>query len=253
MLEDIKTQLSKHIDKTIVDEILEHYRALKVAYQLQDWEKCLIRGGKFSEVIMKAIHFLRTGEVTRRISVESEINEALKQSGLPDSIRLLIPRAIRVLYDHRSQRGGAHTYPFSPNAMDSILVSSTADWILGELVRLYYTTDPDSALTIVKALTGKTVPFVEYIDGDYVVLRKNAPAREQIGFILYSTYPSRTTSTQLKGWIIDHPPRSITTSLQWMEKAKLIHRNSEGVILTTLGIRDVEQEIQPRLEVSKTT
>jgi len=253
VLEDIKTQFAKYIDKTIVDEILEHYRALKTAYQLQDWEKCLIRGGKFSESVMKAIHFLRTGEVARRILVESEINEALKQSGLPDSIRLLIPRAIRILYDHRSQRGGAHTYPFNPNAMDSILVSSTADWILAELVRLYYTTNPDSALTIVKALTSKTVPIVEYIDGDYVVLRKNAPAREQIGFILYSRYPSRTTPTQLKGWITDHPAGSIVTSLQWMEKDKHIHRNNEGVILTTLGIRNVEQEIQPRLEVPKTT
>lgn len=252
MLDAIKSELAKYIDKTIVDEILEHYSALKTAYQLQDWEKCLIRGGKFSEVTMKAIHFLRTGEVIRRISVESEINEALKRTDLPDSIRLLIPRAIRVLYDHRSQRGGAHTYPFNPNAMDSILVSSTADWILGELVRLYYTTDPDGALTIVKALTSKTAPFVEYIDGDYVVLRQNASAREQIELILYSRYPSRTTPTQLKGWITDHPARSIATSLQWMEKAKHIHRNNEGVMLTTLGIRNVEQEIQSKLEAGKT-
>jgi len=252
VLDEIKAELARHIDETIVDGILEHYRALKAACQLQDWEKCLIRGGKFSESVMKAIHFLRTGEVVRRISVESEINETLKHTDLPDSIRLLIPRAIRVLYDYRSQRGGAHTYPFNPNAMDSMLVSSAADWVFGELVRLYYTTDPNSALAIVKALISKTVPFVEYIDGDYVVLRKNAPAREQIGFILYSRYPSRTTPTQLKGWIIDHPPRSIATSLQWMGKAKLIHRNNEGVILTTLGIHHFEQEIQPKLEVAKT-
>lgn len=244
MLDDIKTGLAKYMDKTVVDQILEHYRALKVAYQVCDWEKCLIRGGKFSEATMKAVHFLRTGEVVSRISVESEINETLKQTDLPDSIRLLVPRAIRVLYGHRSQRGGAHTYPFNPNAMDSTLVSSTADWILGELVRLYYTTDAESAVMIVKALTGKTVPSVEHIDGDYVVLRQNAPAREQIGFILYSRYPNRTTVTQLKRWITDHSPQSIAISLQRMEKAKLVHRNSEGAILTALGISGVEQEMQ---------
>jgi len=252
MFRDLRNELARYIDKTIIDEILEHYRALKTAYQLQDYEKCLIRGGKFSEAVMKAIHFLRTSQVIRRISVESEINDTLKETSLGDSIRLLIPRAIRVLYGHRSQRGGAHTYPFNPNAMDASLVSSTADWILAELVRLYYTTDPDGALTIVKALTSKTAPFIEYIDGDYVVLRQNASAREQIELILYSRYPSRTTPTQLKGWITDHPARSIVTSLQWMEKDKHIHRNNEGVMLTTLGIRNVEQEIQPKLEVAKT-
>ena len=249
MLDNIRNQLAKYIDNVIVGEILEHYRALKAAYQLQDWEKCLIRGGKFSESVMKAIHFLRSGEVMRRISIESEINSTLKETSLPDSVRLLIPRAIRVLYDHRSQRGGAHAYPFNPNGMDAILVSSTADWILGEIVRLYYTPDPDGALTIVKALTSKSVPFVEYIDGDYVVLRQNAPAREEIGFILYSRYPNRTTTPQLKRWIADHSPRSIAISLQRMEKAKLIHRNNEGFILTTLGIHKVEEEIQPTLEV----
>lgn len=249
MFDDIKSELAKYIDTTIVDRILEHYRALKAAYQLQDWEKCLIRSGKFSEAVMQAIHFLRTGEVIRRISLEAEINDTLKETSLPDSIRLLIPRAIRVLYDHRSQRGGAHTYPFSPNAMDSILVSSTADWILGELIRLYYTADPDRALAIVKALTSKTIPFVEYINGDYVVLRQNAPAREQIELILYSRYPNRTTPTQLKGWITDHPARSTATSLQWMEKAKLVHRNNEGVVLTTLGVHKVEREISPKPEI----
>ena len=251
MLDNIKTELAKHIDKTILDEILEHYRVLKIAYQLQDWEKSLIRGGKFSESVMKAIHFLRTGEVVRRISVESEINDTLKDTKLPDSVRLLIPRAIRVLYGHRSQRGGAHTYPFDPNAMDCSLVSPIADWILSELVRLYYTTDPERAMAIVKALTKKTTPFVEYIDGDYVVLRQNAPAREQIGFILYARYHNRTTPTQLKRWIADHSPQSITISLQRMEKAKLVHRNSEGVILTTLGIREVEHEIASRLEIGE--
>ena len=93
-----------------------------------------MRGGKFGEAIMKATHFLQTGKVVQRISVDSEINEVAKRTDLPDSIRLLIPRAVRVLYDHRSHRGGAHSYPFDPNLMDCTLVSSIADWVLSELI-----------------------------------------------------------------------------------------------------------------------
>lgn len=242
MLNEIKTELASHINSDITDEIIGHYEVLKTSFRLQDWEKCLLRGGKFSEAVMKAIHFVRTGNIAQQISIDVEINEVNRRADLPESIRLMIPRAIRVLYDHRSRRGGAHG-SFDPNAMDCSVIVPIADWIVGELVRLYCTAVPDRAMKFVIGITAKSIPIVEKIDEDYVVLRKGTSARQEIGFILYSRYPERTTTTQLRKWIPNHSAANLSLSLANMRKAKLVHCNSDGALLTTAGIKATEEEM----------
>ena len=242
MLEEIKSELTAYIDAKILDEVLVHHNALKIAFRLQDWEKCLLRGGKFSEAVMKAVHFVRTGTVTQQVKVESEINEVSKRSDLPESIRLLIPRAVKILYALRSKRGGAHG-SFDPNAMDCAMIVPVADWIIGELVRLYCTADPEHAMKFVVGITTKSIPIVERIEEDYVVLRKGASARQEIGFILYSRYPERTTTAQLRKWSPNHSAANLSLSLANMRKAKLVHCNSDGSVLTTAGIRAIEDEM----------
>lgn len=246
MLDEIRTKLIPHIDIRIVEEMLDHYQVLKTASQVQDWEKCILRGGKFTEAVMKAIRFVRTGEAVDRISIEPETNAVAQRTDLPAEIRLFITRAVRVLYDHRSQRGGAHSFSFDPNPMDAALVSSVADWILGEFVRLYWTDDPQQAMQIVTELISKGVPFIERIDEDYIVLRPGTSARHEISFILYSRHPQRTTPSQLIKWMPYQSPENIRTSLNNMQKAKEVHRNKDGVLLTQLGIQVVGQKIAAR-------
>lgn len=242
MLDQIKAELAAHIDARIVDEILEHHNVVKTSFRLQDWEKCLVRGGKFGEAVMKAIHFIRTNKVIQQISIDSEISEVGKRSDLPEPIRLLIPRAIRVLYDHRSKRGGAHG-SFDPNAMDCTLVVAISDWVLSELVRVYCVRDPDLAMKFAIGTSSKSIPIVERIEGDYIVLKKRTSARQEIGLILYSRYPERTTRDQLKKWIPNHSPANISLSLGNMRRAKLVHVNAEGAVLTSAGIQASEKEI----------
>lgn len=245
MLEYIKTELTAHIDSSIVNDILEHHNALKTAVRLQDWEKCLLRGGKFGEAIMKALHFIRTGICEHQIWVDSEIKELCTRRDLPECMRLLIPRSVRVIYDHRSRRGGAHG-SFNPNAMDCCLVVTIADWVLGELVRVYCTADTDRAMKFVIGITSKSIPIIERIGEDYVVLKRGTSAREEIGYILYSRYPERTARTQLGKWIPNHSSNNITTSLANMRKAKLVHYSAEGAILTAAGLQSVEEQIRQK-------
>ncbi|MBL7062471.1 MAG: hypothetical protein ISS54_07025 [Dehalococcoidia bacterium] len=249
MLDEIKTELAMHIERDMLSRVFEHYAILKTSFRLQDWEKCLVRAGKFGEAVMKTICFIRTGKVAQQISVDTEINEVNKRSDLPESIRLLIPRAVRVLYDHRSRRGGAHG-SFDPNAMDCTMIVPIADWIVGEFVRLYCTVDPDRAMKFVIDITTKSIPIVERIGEDYVVLQKGVSARQEISYILYTRYPNRTRNNQLMKWIPNHSSANIRSSLINMGKAKLVHCNSDGVVLTTAGIRAVENEISTEQSVS---
>jgi hypothetical protein len=242
MLDDIKAELGQHIDTKIAGEIFEHHGVLKMAFYLQDWEKCLVRGGKFGEAVMKTIHFIRTGKVIQQVQVEAETNEVSRRSDLPESVRLLIPRAIRVLYDQRSKRGGAHG-SFDPNAMDCSMIVSIADWTVGELVRLYCTAAPDRAMKFVIGITAKSIPYVERIGEDYVVLLKGASARQEIAYILHMRYPNRSKTSELIKWIPNHSSSNIRLSLANMRKGKLVHFNSDGYVLTALGIKAVEQEM----------
>lgn len=247
MFLQIKNKLTDQISDQIVDEIFEHYIELKTAYRVQDWEKCLLRGGKFSEAIMKAIYYIRTNTCIRQISVASEIDEVGRRGDLSESIRLMIPRAVKVLYDHRSRRGGAHS-SFDPNSMDCAMVVSIADWIVGELIRVYCTSDPESAMKFVAGITARTIPIVEKIGEDYIVLKKEISARLEIGWLLYSRYPEYTTNEQLQKWIINHTEDNISTTLRNMRKSKLVHLDSDGYILTTSGLAEIEREIN-RLEI----
>ena len=245
MLDDIKAELAQHIESKIVDTIFEHHIALKKASYLQDWEKCLVRGGKFGEAVMKATHFIRTNKVIQQVQVETEINELCKRVDLPESIQLLIPRAIRILYDHRSKRGGAHG-SFDPNPMDCAMIVPVADWIVGELIRLYCTAAPDHAMKFVIGITAKSIPYVEKIGEDYVVLLKGASARQEIAYILYTRYPGYTTTSDLIKWIPNHSSANIRSTLANMRKAKLVHSTSGDHVLTATGIEAVEQEMVRR-------
>lgn len=245
MLDEIKKQLALHIREKIVNEIFEHYAVLKHCYLLQDWEKCLLRSGKFCEAIVKATYFMRTGNQVSNISVDSELKEVAGNTGLPESIRVIIPRAVRLVYDFRNRRGGAHG-SFNPNVMDCGLVVSLADWVVAEFVRTYCTKDAELAMKFVGSIEEKSLPFIEVFDDDYLVLRKGLSARKEIGLILYYRYPERTSVGQLRKWIFNHSASNISSSLANMRNAKIVHVNPEGYILTREGVKLLEKELGER-------
>jgi predicted transcriptional regulator with HTH domain len=110
-------------------------------------------------------------------------------------------------------------------------------------VRLYCTAAPDRAMKFVIGITAKSIPYVERIGEDYVVLLKRASARQEIAYILYTRYPDRSRTSELTKWIPNHSSSNVRLSLANMRKAKLVHSDSGGYVLTVLGIKAVEQEI----------
>ena len=100
-------------------------------------------------------------------------------TGQPDSVRLHIPRTLKLIYDIRNKRDAAHLgdKELDPNLQDATLVVGNMDWTLSELVRLYHGVDADRAQGIIENLVAKEVPAVEEIDGQPVIL-KDLPAEE---------------------------------------------------------------------------
>lgn len=242
MYRHVKSALAATIPDPLLTSLLDHHGELKTALVTHDWEKCLVRSGKFAETVMKVIHYLRTGNIVKSISVQREIQDAERDTTASDEIRMTIPHHVRALYDHRSNRGGTHS-SFDPNEMDSRAAVSMADWIIAELLRLYGQASPAEALAVVEALTRRRVPYVEEIDGELIPLKPDATVRQDIGLVLYKRYPSRVTQADLRRWISSAKANAIAVAVSRMKKAREVHVNGDGVVLTSRGLAAVEVEI----------
>src|SRR4029077_15319858 len=103
-----------------------------------------VEGGRFCEAAFRILQQIATGRFTpinKHLDTDKVIQQlaALPAGGHSDSIRLHIPRSLRVVYDIRNKRDAAHLADnIDPNLQDATLVVSMIDWVLAEFVRLYH-------------------------------------------------------------------------------------------------------------------
>lgn len=243
LLEKLRAALSAKFPSKKVDEILHHYEVLIRKVRLDDYESCLVNGGKFVEAVLKCLHYLRTGNEVDSLDAGQEIDQLPKHSTLDTSERLTIPRTLRVIYDHRNKRGGAHNTSFDPIKMDAMFVVAASNWVMEELTRLYLINDPDAAQALVENLLVKDLPLVEEIDGDYLVLKPDLSARVQLELLLYKHHPNRCTTKELIRWAHNHKEDNVRVTLRGMRAKNTAHENETGWILTDVGIHQAEAEI----------
>ncbi len=220
LLDKLRAALSAKFPPKKVDEILYHYDVLKRKARLDDYESCLVNGGTFVEAVLKCLHYLRTGNEVDSLDAGQEIDQLAKlqrNNILDTSERLTIPRTLRVIYEHRNRRGGAHNSSFDPTKMDAVFVVAASNWVMEELTRLYLTSDPGSAQALVQNLLVKDLPLVEEIDGDYLILKPELSARVQIELILYKHYPNRCTTKDLVRWVHNHKENNVRVTLRGMK------------------------------------
>lgn len=246
MYNAVKSALGAAIPAPLVDDLLQHHQAARVAYACGDWEKCLLRGGKLAETVAKLLHYLREDSCPTHVQVESEMQKAEYAAALPEEMRLLVPRHVRVLYDHRSKRGGSHS-SFDPNEMDCHVVLAVSDWVLGELLRLYGHLPPHEASKLVSRLGSTHTPLVDDMDGEPLTLTVGASARLEIALLLRRFYPERVSRVQLQQWLPNHKPGNIRATLHNMKQAKEIHENDHGCRLTARGLQYIEGQIRRQL------
>jgi hypothetical protein len=243
LLDKLRTALSMKFPASKVDEVLDHYSVLKRAARLDQYETCLVNGGKFVEAVLKCLHYLHTGREVDSVKVDEQIRQLENAVALNDFERLTIPRVLRAIYECRNKRGGAHNLSFNPIRMDCAFVVAASSWVMEELTRLYLTTDPVAAQALVENLLVKDLPMIEEIEGDYVVLESDLPARIQLELILYHHYPERCSMKDLIRWVHNHRANNVRTTLRNMKQKNLLHENELGWKFTQAGVREAEAEI----------
>lgn len=243
-LETLRINLSTRFPPKKVDEILYHFDVLRRDIRLDRYDSCLVNGGKFSEAVLKCLHYLRTGEELDSIRVEDEVKQLENDTRLTIFERMTIPRIVRSIYEFRNKRGGAHNSSFDPTKMDCAFVVAASSWVMEELTRLYLTNDPVAAQELVENLLVKDIPLVEQIDGDYLVLKPGLSARVQLEVLLYQHHPERCALKDLIRWAHNHSDDNVRVTLRAMKAKDLVHENEVGWKLTESGVREAEAEIR---------
>lgn len=223
-------------------EVLKHFTALKNALQVGDFEKTLLRCGKFVEAVLRGFSYARTGASPKNIHVGKRLTALENDQSLDGEARSLIISHLRTLNAFRNKRGGGHS-SFDPMRFDAQGAAGAATWTLVELLRLAGDGDEHHAERLATAVAATSIPFIEVIDGTPLVLIPGASARTEILLTLYSRYPETVARRDLGDWLKPIASSNVTNSLNRLQRDKLVFSGTNGLTLTRLGVRAAEDAI----------
>lgn len=238
--------LSAGLPATLVTELLDAYTEAKRRHHLGDHRPQAVEGGRFSEALFRILQH-ETGQPVTPLTkslpkVDSLLVKFENAVGSNDSVRIHLPRTLKLIYDIRNKRDIAHlTDGIDPNRQDSALVIGNMDWAMAELVRLHHGVSANEAQRIIEDLVTKEVPAIQEIDGHPVLLAKLAP-RDQALLLLYRVGAAGTTVDELAGWLRVDRKDNLRARLRKLDTDQLvfIHPTTARVYLTDKGIREVE-------------
>ncbi|HVQ94689.1 MAG TPA: hypothetical protein VMU51_26870 [Mycobacteriales bacterium] len=248
MIEEIRASLSAQRSPKLVDELLESYQEAKNAFYQGGHRLQAVEGGRFCEAAFRLLQeatsgsfspfgtTLRTDDLIRSLA-------GIQRGAQPDSIRLHIPRSLRVVYDIRNNRDTAHLADgIDPNLQDATLVIGVLDWVLAEFLRLWHAVTASEAQDIVETLVTRRAPVIQDFDGFLKVLDPNLTAGEHLLALLYHCGQSGATLEQLREWARPGMRSNLGRTLGRLEHMfNYIHRRGEHTFITKRGIQYVDE------------
>jgi hypothetical protein len=240
--------VNEGLDAAVVDELLEAHAEAKRNFYLGGLRLAEVEGGRFSEAAFRLLEQQTTGAFTPLgQSVDTQaIIRALEQTPVgshPDSVRLHIPRALRVIYDIRNNRDAAHLADgIDPNLQDATLVATTADWVLAEFIRLHHGVSPDEAQRIVTDLVSRQAPVIQDFEGFLKVLDPSMRAGDRVLVLLYQRGADGASYAELESWVHPKSRANLGATLERLvEDKSFIHQAKDQFWITQAGEREVEE------------
>ncbi len=229
-LPDIAASLQAVFPQEITKELISTFTELKSNLYLGHLRPGEVEGGRFSEAVFRILEFHTTGGYTplgRTIDSDRLIKQLsqLAVNTFPDSIRLHIPRTLRVIYDIRNKRDAAHLGDgIDPNLQDTSLVAACCDWIMAEIVRLFHGTSADEAHHLIDRLVTRRAPVVQAFGEQLKTLRPKLTLPERLLVLLYYKSPDGASVDDLSAWTKPGQRKSVRSTL-W----KLTHDKDQTV------------------------
>ncbi|MGB6974680.1 MAG: hypothetical protein WBD67_08370 [Terracidiphilus sp.] len=257
MLNIVRQGLVVSLDSVLVDELLAAYQEAKRNFYLGGLRLSAVEGGRFCEAAFRLLQQRTTGKfdpLGKQVDSDGLIKllANIPAAQQPESVRLHIPRALRVVYDIRNKRDNAHLADgIDPNLQDASLVVAILDWVVAEFVRLYHSVTPNEARIMVENIVTRKAPAVEDFDGFLKVLRTDLGASDFVLLLLYQRGQQGATFAEIESWIRPKMRSNLRRTLTSLEHAKAyIHGKNGSFQITRSGQQHVEAS--RLLEVAKT-
>jgi len=183
----------KAVPKNFRIRIIEHYTGLKSAFAEGQYDACGVRAGKFCETMVRFLQDYLTGTSTpfgqkiSNLGNECARLEQVPAAAFPESLRIMIPRALSFLYTLRNKRGIAHVGgDVDANEIDAVACLRIADWCLCELIRIVHSLSLEEAQALLDAIAARQIPQIWTVIGKKRVLDSSLGYKEQTLLLLYS-------------------------------------------------------------------
>jgi hypothetical protein len=246
VIDVIKASLAAHFNSRLVDELLEAYNEAKINYYEGGHRLSEVEGGRFCEAAYRILEEITGGSFTPLGGQldTSRLERSLSQlpaSRYSKSIRVHIPRALRVVYDIRNNRDAAHLADgIDPNIQDANLVIGILGWVLAEFIRLFHRVPAREAQEIVDELSVRRAPVIQEFGEFPKVLRSGLRAGDYVLILLYHVNLKGATLGNLSGWVRPPMRTNLRRTLKSLDEKAYVHSSGEHFQITLLGKQYVE-------------
>jgi len=244
----------------LLDKLLDEYQLVNENYYLGHYRPCSLNAGRFAEVALRMLQQLTTGAFTplgeqiTKFSNEVLTLEKADSNSFPQSLRIQIPRTLQIMYDIRNKRDIGHVGgDVNANYTDATLSLTCCNWVMTEFIRIYFTTNIDTAQKMVNSIIKVRIPLIQDFNGFLKVLDPKLSVPDKIMALLYYRDNEGASVDELDNWFKEQTSLNyIKTALGRLEHDRaFIHIDeiSENwvqniCLITETGKRYVEQNIE---------
>jgi hypothetical protein len=239
----VEAVLKAKFPPEIVDALLNAYSEIEGNYILKKWKASELDSGHFVEAARRIIEYELTGTYTPISKKLPNFNDAIlksyETSSGDESFRIIIPRALKAIYNIRNKRGVGHISGVSPNEMDSTYILYTVKWVLAELIRLASGLPFSETQKLIDLITERKMELIWKEPNFTRILHTSIKARDKILLLLYDQSPREDKKLQS---IIEYSSKSkFKGILRALHKQRLIEYQADGLcILSPKGLIEAE-------------
>jgi hypothetical protein len=234
-------------------KIVQHFVEVKKRFAEGKDESVGLAAGKLCESVLRFLQQEVSGKYTpfnKQIGNFADECRGLISSAntaVPESLRVVMPRALVFVYTVRNKRGIGHVGgDVDANRIDAMTITRTCDWIVCELIRVYHNLSLEEAQDLVDGLAQKIIPDIWHIGGKKRVLRDGLDFKQKVLLLCYQEQDAAVLWEDLFAWV-EYSDQSMfkRTVLTPLHKKRWIEYDTDSgtVTISPIGIKEVEDKI----------